>query len=83
MAVGIICGVKTMGLLFCFYTAVQLRADCGRSRHRLRTACRCTTAVFFHHGIKNFQKSFAIQNNSVTLSSVIIAIIVCETFLEL
>ena len=29
---------------------------------------------------KNLQKSSAIQNNSVTLSSVIIAIIVCETF---
>ena len=49
MAVGIICGVKTMGLLFCFYTAVQLRADCGRSWHRLRTACRCTTEVFLTH----------------------------------
>jgi hypothetical protein len=35
--------------------------------------------VFLHHGVKNLQKSSAIQNNSVTLSSMIIAIIVCKT----
>ena len=33
--------------------------------------------IFFHHGIKKLAKSSAIQNNSINLSSVVIAIIVC------
>ena len=41
----------------------------------------CSFMVYFSiMASKNLQKSSAIQNNSVTLSSVIIAIIVCETF---
>ena len=58
MAVDIICKVKAMGLLFCFYTAAQFRTDCGRSRHSLRTACRCTTAVFLHTNLRTSNNLF-------------------------
>ena len=36
--------------------------------------------IFFHHSIKKLAEIVGNTKNSVTLSSVIIAIIVCETF---
>ena len=71
-------------------TSVARVVEQYHDKHHLRLRKRRITVIialssllygiFFHHGVKKLAEMSAIQNNSVTLSSVIIAIIVRETF---